>query len=105
MKYGDNIIYDTTPETIVGPQLGQDKPDILQLIPGDRYEIHYGIHQGTYVYEGTVADNKVNRKNYPYSIKEHMFRSEKTGELSFGFYGYHEPSLFTRICHRCKKQN
>jgi hypothetical protein len=103
MKYGDDIIYDLTPETIVGPQLG-GREIILELIPGDKYEIHYGIHQGIYRYEGVVADNKENRKNHPHSIKEHMFRKIDTGDLTFGFYGYHEPSLFTRICTHCESK-
>lgn len=96
--YGDNIIYDTTPETILGYQMAEDEPRRLELISGDRYEIHYGIHQGTFIYEGKVADNETNRKNYPFSINEYMFRNEQTGELSFGFYPHVEPSLFTRIC-------
>lgn len=104
--YGDNIIYDTTPETILGYQMAEDEPRRLELISGDRYEIHYGIHQGTYRYEGKVADNTENRKNYPFSIGCHMFRNEKTGDLSFGYYGHTSPSEFTRICkHVAKKKN
>ena len=60
--------------------MAEDEPRRLELIPGDRYEIHYGIHQGTYRYEGKVADNAENKKNYPFSIRCHMFRNEKTGE-------------------------
>ena len=102
--YGDDIIYDTGPETIIGYQMAEDEPRRLELIPGDRYEIHYGIHQGTYRYEGKVADNAENKKNYPFSIRCHMFRIEKMGELSFGYYGYTSPSEFTRICRRINKQ-
>lgn len=98
MNYGDDMIFDRNEEVIQGYQMGEDEPRLLEMVPGDRYEIHYGIHQGTYIYEGKVADNKTNRKNHPYSINEYMFRNEKTGELSFGFYPHVEPSLFTRIC-------
>ena len=104
MKYGDDIIYDTTPETILGYQMDEDEPRRLDLIAGDRYEIHYGIHHGTFRYEGKVADNKKNRKNHPFSIGCHMFRNEQTGELSFGYYGYTSPSEFTRIVRRINKQ-
>ncbi len=51
MKYGDDMIFDVTPETILGYQMAEDEPRCLELISGDRYEIHYGIHQGTYIYE------------------------------------------------------
>ena len=104
MKYGDDIIYDTTPETILGYQIGEDKPRCLELISGDRYEIQYGIHQGTFRYEGKIADNAENRKNHPFSIGCHMFRNEKTGELSFGYYGYTSPSEFVRIVRHINKR-
>ncbi|MBR4589722.1 MAG: hypothetical protein IKO36_03575 [Bacteroidaceae bacterium] len=99
----DNIIYNTNPEIIIGYQLGENEPIRLELVQGNRYEISYGIHQGIYIYEGKVADNNVNRKNHNAWIGANMFRNETTGELSFGFYGQYEPSLFTRICSPCKK--
>ena len=96
--YGDDIIYDTTPETIVGPQLGEKEPYVVELIPGDRYRINYGIHQGIFRYEGKVKDNATNRKNHPHSIGECLFRDEQTGKLSFGYYPHVSPCEFTRIC-------
>ena len=102
----ESMIYDLTRKTIIGYQMGEDEPYRLELIPGDRYEIHYGIHQGIYIYEGVVSDNYSNRKNYPHSIGEYMFRSVETGEVSFGFYPKNNESLFTRICkHVAKKKN
>ena len=97
MKFGDNMIFDKTPETIKGW-------DNLVLEAGKRYEIHYGIHQGIYIYEGKIADNETNRKNHPYSINEHMFRDCETGELSFGYYPHISPYEFTSIVKRCNKQ-
>lgn len=97
MKYGDDIIYDLEPETIVGYTLAHDEPVRLELIPGNLYEIHYGIHQGIYKYEGKVADDEKNYPEHRFSIGCHMFRSMSTGELSFGYYGKTSPSEFTAI--------
>ncbi len=104
MKYGDDIIFDLEPDTVVGYTLSNDEPIRLELIPGDLYEIHYGIHQGVYRYEGKIADNETNRKNHEFSIGCHMFRSMKTGELSFGYYGHSSPCEFTSIVRRINKQ-
>ena len=102
--YGDDIIFGKCYEVVTGYQVGEDEPVLLELIPGHRYEIHYGIHQGIYIYEGVVVDNETNRKNHPHSIGSHMFRNEKTGELSFGYYGHTSPSEFTRIVRHINKQ-
>lgn len=44
MNYGDDMIFDRNEEVIKGYQMGEDEPRLLEMVPGDRYEIHYGIH-------------------------------------------------------------
>lgn len=94
MKYGDDIVWDKTPEVIEGHCK-------LELIPGDLYEIHYGIHQGKYVYEGKVSKDD---PNHIYSRGQHMFRKVETGELTFGYYGHTSPYEFTSIVRHINKQ-
>lgn len=86
----DGYLVDTTPETIEGHER-------LVLEVGQKYEIHYGIHQGIYEYVGRVAKHDhCNR----FSKGEHLFRKIETGEITFGYYGTSSPYEFTSIVRR-----
>ena len=68
----------------------------LELIFGNKYEVHYGIHQGIYEYVGKVVENKLYPNNNLF-VGEHLFRKCESGEISFGYHGTHSPFEFTRI--------
>ena len=85
----ENYVVDTTTKVINGY-------DKLELVFGNKYEIHYGIHQGIYEYVGRVVENKL-YPNDELFTGEHLFRNCKSGELSFGYHGTHSPFEFTRI--------
>lgn len=57
----------------------------LTLKVGNKYEIHYGIHQGVYEYVGTTMDG------------EHLFKNLKFDKVTFGYYSKTSPFEFTRI--------
>ena len=57
----------------------------LLLKVGNKYEIHYGIHQGIYEYVGTTKD------------REHLFKNIKTDKITFGYYSHISPFEFTAI--------
>ena len=48
----ENYVVDITTKVINGY-------DKLELVFGNKYEIHYGIHQGIYEYVGKVVENKL----------------------------------------------
>ncbi len=87
MKYGDDIVLDKTPDVIEGHCK-------LELIPGDLYEIHYGIHQGRYVYVGRQMDDNDLPEEYR---AYHMFRPVDSDEITFSYYGHTSPYEFTLI--------
>ncbi len=66
----------------------------LELIPGKEYDIHYGIHQGRYVYVGRKMDDNDLPEEYRAC---HMFRPVDSDEITFGYYGYTSPYEFTLI--------
>lgn len=81
---------DLTPEIIKGHY-------DLTLTVGNLYDIHYGVHQGVYKYEG-----KTTKKSLKYkwdSPGQHLFRNCETGKITFGYYGYTSPYEFTSIVH------
>lgn len=94
MKYGDNIVLDKTPDVIEGHCK-------LELIPGDLYEIHYGIHQGRYVYVGRQMDDNDLPEEYR---AYHMFRPVDSDEITFSYYGHTSPYEFTTIVRHINKQ-
>ena len=57
----------------------------LLLKVGNKYEIHYGIHQGIYEYVGSTKDG------------QRLFKSLKTNKVSFGYYSKISPFEFTSI--------
>lgn len=65
----------------------------LKLIVGNKYEIHYGIHQGIYEYIGQVSKED---KNHPFSHGQYLFKDCRTNEISFGYYCI-SPFEFTSI--------
>lgn len=79
--------FDTATEIIHGSY------DLI-LEAGKLYNVHYGIHQGVYEYVGKVKEGD---KEYPYSCGEHLFKDIKTGEITFGYYGYNSPYEFASI--------
>lgn len=83
----DGYLVNIEPEIIEGYRT-------LVLEVGKKYNIRYGIHRGEYEYVGKVSEND---KNNPYSHGEHLFRYCKTGEITFGYYGYTSPWEFTSI--------
>ena len=91
----ENYVVDTTTKVINGY-------DKLELVFGNKYEIHYGIHQGIYEYVGKVVENKLYPKDELF-IGEHLFRNCKSGELSFGYHGTYSPFEFTRIVRAVNK--
>jgi hypothetical protein len=66
----------------------------LVLIPGNEYEIHYGIHQGRYVYVGRKMDDNDLPEDYR---ANHMFRPVDSNEITFSYYGHTSPYEFTSI--------
>lgn len=66
----------------------------LELIVGNKYEIHYGIHQGVYEYIGREINKDEDGEIYK---GRHLFRNYATGEISFGYYGEVSPFEFTSI--------
>lgn len=88
-KTVEEYVVDTTTRVINGY-------DKLELIVGNKYEVHYGIHQGVYEYVGKVVENKL-YPNDELFTGEHLFRNCETGKLSFGYHGIHSPFEFTRI--------
>lgn len=74
----------------------------LELVVGDRYEIHYGIHQGLFEYVGRVSkDDPINI----HSRGTHLFRNLEKNEITFGYYGNTSPYEFTRIVRHRKDLN
>lgn len=74
----------------------------LELIVGDKYEIHYGIHQGLFEYVGRVSkDDPINI----HSRGSHLFRNLEKNEITFGYFGDTSPYEFTRIVNHCKDTN
>lgn len=84
----ENYVVDITTKVINGYYK-------LELIFGNKYEVHYGIHQGIYEYVGQVVENKLYPNNELFA-GEHLFRKCESGEL-FGYYGTISPFDFTRI--------
>lgn len=82
-------VVDTTTQVINGH-------DKLELIAGNKYEVHYGIHQGIHEYLGKVIENTSYPNNKLFT-GEHLFRNCDTGNISFGYHGTHSPFEFTRI--------
>ena len=66
----------------------------LSLKVGEKYEIHYGIHQGIYEYVGKISDQD---KKHIYSHGQHLFRNLNTKQITFGYYGKFSPYEFTSI--------
>ena len=66
----------------------------LELVVGNKYEIHYGINQGVYEYIGREINKDEDGELYK---GRHLFKNCKTGKLSFGYHGKHSPFEFTRI--------
>lgn len=82
-----SYVVDITPVSIEGDYT-------LELRVGKKYEVHYGINQGIYVYKGVTIFNK----DFPDldCSKCHLF--ERVGDKSlFGFHGQTSPYQFTRI--------
>ena len=88
-KTVEEYVVDTTTQVINGY-------DKLELIAGNKYDVHCGIHQGIHEYVGKVVENKL-YPNDELFTGEHLFKNCKTGELSFGYYGLNSPFEFTRI--------
>lgn len=89
-KYiSEGYVVDVTPQVINGYEE-------LKLVVGNKYEVNYGIHQGIYEYVGkTISD--YNCSNIDICEGQHLFRSCKTGKITFGYYGKNSPFEFTRI--------
>lgn len=85
----DHYVVDITTKVINGHNK-------LELVFGNKYEVHYGIHQGIYEYVGRVVENKL-YPNDELFTGEHLFRKCETGEISFGYHGINSPFEFTRI--------
>ena len=83
----DTRVIDYFPDTIYGHS-------DLVLIPGNQYDIHYGIHQGRHIYVGRRVDDNDLPMEYRY---EHLFRPVGSDEITFGYYGHTSPYEFTRI--------
>ena len=81
-----NVDIDVKPKTIRGHYN-------LELVVGNKYEIHYGINQGVYEYVG----REINKDDDELHNGAYLFRSCKTGKISFGHYGDHSPFEFTSI--------
>ena len=83
----DGYLVDTTTEYIKGHF-------DLNLKVGEKYEIHYGIHQGIYEYVGKVSDRDTENI---YARGQHLFRKLNTKQVTFGYYGKSFPYEFTSI--------
>ena len=66
----------------------------LELVVWDKYEVHYGIHQGVYEYIGREINKDEDGELHK---GMHLFRSCETGKISFGYYGDVSPFEFTSI--------
>ena len=66
----------------------------LELVVWNKYEVHYGIHQGVYEYIGREINKDEDGELHK---GMHLFRSCETGKISFGYYGDVSPFEFTSI--------
>lgn len=66
----------------------------LELVVWNKYEVHYGIHQGVYEYIGREINKDEDGELHN---GMHLFRSCETGKISFGYYGDNSPFEFTSI--------
>lgn len=66
----------------------------LELVVGNKYEIHYGINQGVYEYVGREINKDEDGELHK---GRHLFRNCATSEISFGYYGDTSPFEFTSI--------
>ena len=83
----ERVDIDVKPKTIRGHYN-------LELVVWNKYEVHYGIHQGVYEYIG----REINKDDDGDLHKgAHLFRSCATGKISFGYYGDNSPFEFTSI--------
>ena len=87
IKEVDGYLVDITTECIKGHF-------DLNLKVGEKYEIHYGIHQGIYEYVGKVSDKDT---KHIHSRGQHLFRNLDTKQITFGYYGNISPYEFTSI--------
>jgi hypothetical protein len=83
----NRIDIDVKPKTIRGHYN-------LELVVCNKYEIHYGIHQGIFEYVG----QEINKDDYDeLHIGMYLFKNCSTGKISFGYYGDTSPFEFTTI--------
>lgn len=86
-KIIENYEVDTTTQNIKGHYE-------LNLIVGNKYEIHCGIHQGIYEYVGKSIKNL----DFPdFGGGQHLFKECISGKITFGYFGTNSPFEFTRI--------
>ena len=64
----------------------------LELIPGEKYRISFGVNQGIYVYEGILEKSD----GYEHLVGAHSFKNIDNGQ-TFSYYGYSSPYEFTSI--------